>query len=122
MAGADYGEQIYLNGVLQQNVYRCGKGSVILMPKKCGVELRDGFTGEWIPSEPYIQDKWEAEFMEKGGGVIDGHTFTWRESRIGGNYVCDFYLREPDGDVWHGRTGYMQHDDAEYPSELQITT
>lgn len=117
MAGADYGMQIYKNGVLQpEDCYECGSDDVKLIPAKTFIELIVG--KEIIDLEAFVLDTWQEEFMTKGAGVFNGHTFTWRESKIGGHFVCDFYLREPNGDVWHGRTGYMQHDESKYETEI----
>src|SRR6185437_5020605 len=109
MAGADYGEMIYRNGVFQPHVGEMGTGRVrVSFHKNYPQVTVDGVeqdVRQWLVSPERDEDGylWTDTSEGESRSTIAGHRFQARH--VGGN-MLDAELIEPDGTIWQGRGGY----------------
>ena len=109
MAGADYGEIIYRNGVFQPHASELGSGRVrVSFHKNYPVVTIDGVeqdVKQWIVYPERDEDGyiWTDTNESEYSATIIGHRFQARH--VGGN-MLDVELIEPDGTIWHARGGY----------------
>jgi len=112
MAGADYGDIIYRNGVHQplHSFLGDGRVKVYLSKRDFGIEV----DGKVVDREQYVNPDDEDEFS----GDIDGYRF---QTRYADNAI-DVELVEPDGTIWQARAGYEVGerfmDDGETPERF----
>jgi hypothetical protein len=105
MAGADYSEFIFRNGVLQRDFPQCmymGSGRVVASFHKSLPELTIDGKPQDVEKLRIVQDGWDMPGDEYYL-ALDG--YRW-QARNAGETLLDMELVEPDGTIWQGRGGY----------------
>lgn len=110
MAGADYGELIYRNGIYQPDADHLGADRVLVYFHKNYPRIV--IAGAEVDAEEYLTWKQDADddgyvWTDTDEGeylaIMPGYRFQARH--VGGN-MLDAELIEPDGTIWQTRAGY----------------